>query len=241
MRRMALWAGAIIVAFALHVIAAALLMTHEREPKPQPKPEPVIALELAPKPKSTPQPVPIAKPEAKPEHKPPPKPKPTPKPEHKTHPKPKPKPKPKPAPKRKPKTQSTAKPEPAPETEQKAVPKPESAAPEATQAPPPATHAASRPSKQEIHTWQAKLLAHLAKYKHYPRGAQRRNKQGVVMLSFSIDRTGRVLSARVVESSGHTSLDQAALDMIHDASPVPAPPNGITQLDFTVPVQFTLR
>lgn len=89
--------------------------------------------------------------------------------------------------------------------------------------------------------WQAALLAHLERHKRYPRGARSRREQGTAQLGFSIDRRGHVTSARLVRSSGHPELDQAVLDMVRRASPVPAPPPEVRQLQFSVPVRFSLR
>jgi protein TonB len=89
--------------------------------------------------------------------------------------------------------------------------------------------------------WQAQLLAHLERRKRYPREARARGEQGVVYLTFSIDRAGNVGAARVVRSSGAPALDRGALDLLRRASPVPAPPPEVQELTFTVPVQFALR
>ena len=57
-------------------------------------------------------------------------------------------------------------------------------------------------------------------------------------LRFEIDSNGKVLSATVVRSAGFSELDNATLDMINRASPVPRPPEG-SKLRFTVPVVFS--
>jgi protein TonB len=51
----------------------------------------------------------------------------------------------------------------------------------------------------------------------YPRAARRAGFEGVVTISVFIDETGRVVSAGVLASSGHQSLDQAALDAVRHA------------------------
>jgi len=69
-----------------------------------------------------------------------------------------------------------------------------------------------------------RLRRHLAKYKHYPAEAVKRKQEGTVQLSFVLARDGTVLEAEVERSSGFPLLDQAALDMMHNASPVPPLP-----------------
>ena len=92
-------------------------------------------------------------------------------------------------------------------------------------------------------SWQADLVKHLQQYKRYPTAAQAKGEQGVVLLGFSVDRSGRVLAHRIVQSSGHADLDQEVMEMIVRAQPLPAFPPSMTQekLDLTVPIRFSLR
>jgi periplasmic protein TonB len=89
-----------------------------------------------------------------------------------------------------------------------------------------------------VMTWERELGIHLNKHKRYPTGAKSRNAQ--VTLSFTIDRLGHLVSANVVTSSGDSAFDQAAVAMMHNADPVPAPPAVVADkgLTFTLPVIF---
>ena len=62
-----------------------------------------------------------------------------------------------------------------------------------------------------------------------------------MLLGFSVDRSGRVLTRRVVQSSGHPDLSQEVMEMVMRAQPLPAFPPSMTQseLDLTVPISFT--
>ncbi|WP_376987427.1 TonB family protein [Bosea sp. R86505] len=86
-------------------------------------------------------------------------------------------------------------------------------------------------------SWRGTLLAHLNRYKRFPGGAN----PGTVQVSFSIDRSGRVLTARLVRGSGDVLLDEEAVAMIRRASPVPAPPEGLGggTIALAVPVKFS--
>ncbi|MGE0483220.1 MAG: energy transducer TonB [Gammaproteobacteria bacterium] len=86
------------------------------------------------------------------------------------------------------------------------------------------------------------LMAWLARHKAYPVAAKQRKHQGVVTLAFTIARDGRVQSARVERGSGHAELDQAALDMLAAASPVPAIPDALGRdtLSLAIPIEFSL-
>lgn len=94
-------------------------------------------------------------------------------------------------------------------------------------------------SRQRVRvTWQKELLAHLDRHKRYP--SDRNQKAARILLSLALDRMGRVVSARVLESSGDESFDNAALAMVQRASPVPPPPPLVAEegLNFTLPVVF---
>jgi protein TonB len=90
--------------------------------------------------------------------------------------------------------------------------------------------------------WQADMLAQLSKNKQYPDDARLRGEKGVVFLKFAINPKGEVLTAEIAKSSGFPALDQAALDMIARASPLPPPPAAIARaVAITVPVDFGLQ
>ncbi|HWL03956.1 MAG TPA: energy transducer TonB, partial [Xanthobacteraceae bacterium] len=59
-------------------------------------------------------------------------------------------------------------------------------------------------------------------------------------VAFTIDRSGRVLSARLAGSSGDAALDAEAVSLARRVSPVPAPPANIGggSVLLAVPVRF---
>jgi len=87
-------------------------------------------------------------------------------------------------------------------------------------------------------TWQKELLAHLGKYKRYP--TDRSQKSSEILVTLSLDRSGRVLAVNLAKSSGDEAFDRAALSMVERASPVPAPPPLVADegLSFSLPVIF---
>ena len=119
--------------------------------------------------------------------------------------------------------------------QQDAQPQPQGTPPVATGPAPPASVPSATAS------WQQSLLARLAKVQRYP--AQAREVQGVVSLAFTIDRHGKVVSSRIVTSSGSAVLDAEALDLIKRAAPLPPPPADIadSDLSFIVPIRFAAR
>ncbi len=91
--------------------------------------------------------------------------------------------------------------------------------------------------------YYGKLASWLNRHKRYPSRARRLRQEGTVKVLFTIDRRGRLLSHRIVASSGHALLDQEVKAMLKRASPLPAFPAGMSQskLTLTVPIRFNLR
>lgn len=97
--------------------------------------------------------------------------------------------------------------------------------------------AAKKPSAKDIR-WERRIVLRLERAKRYPRGASGRS--GVAKVMFRIDRDGRLLSSKLVESSGSAVLDAAALDLLKRSEPFPAPPQdvGEDQLVFIAPIRY---
>jgi protein TonB len=92
-------------------------------------------------------------------------------------------------------------------------------------------------------SWQTSLVRQLQRYKRYPQEAQARGEQGVVLLSFSLDRDGHVLAHRIAKSSGYAELDAEVMAMIMRAEPLPPFPANMpdARLDLTLPIRFSLQ
>lgn len=88
--------------------------------------------------------------------------------------------------------------------------------------------------------WQSRLMSHLERRKRYPSESRSNREEGTVYVRFRIDDSGNVLSVSLSRSSGYPTLDNAVLDMVRAASPVPAPPVGVNKT-ITAPVRFNLR
>jgi protein TonB len=100
----------------------------------------------------------------------------------------------------------------------------------------PSSSEASVPSMSPA-SWKGALMAHLNHYKHFPSGAA---GIGTTIVAFTINRSGAVLSAHMVRSSGDPALDAAAVSLPRSASPVPAPPSNIGggSVTLAVPIRF---
>lgn len=154
---------------------------------------------------------------------------------------PTPKPKPKPQPKPEPSVEPVEPPPietPAP-VEHAPVPAHSAETPE----PRPAPAAAAKPiSQDEMRRYLSSLMRQLNRHKTYPAALKQEKIEGKVILKFTIDASGNLISAKVQESSGHDELDQAALNMLARAAPLPAIPDFMErdQLTLSIPVDYSL-
>lgn len=84
--------------------------------------------------------------------------------------------------------------------------------------------------------YKSRILSKLRAAKRAPKAAV----SGRVVLSFTVSRSGSLISARVAKSGGHPALDQATLAMARAAAPFPPMPAGMNRasMSFTVPVQY---
>ncbi|MDE2228921.1 MAG: energy transducer TonB [Alphaproteobacteria bacterium] len=87
-----------------------------------------------------------------------------------------------------------------------------------------------------------RVRRHLERYKRYPDDALKKKQEGTVIVAFTLAHDGTVTGAWITRSSGNPLLDQAALAMLHDGSPVPPVPQrywGRTA-PITMPVDFNI-
>ena len=96
--------------------------------------------------------------------------------------------------------------------------------------------ASSRPIDLRVLDW-------LAHYRTYPLEARRARIEGVVELRVTLMADGRLVDARVEQSSGHPLLDRAALDLLARASPLPDEfASGRTgQVELQLPIVYRMR
>ena len=87
------------------------------------------------------------------------------------------------------------------------------------------------------------LAMRLAEVKQYPTAAASRHEEGMVLLAFRLDRSGRVLSWEIARSSGHDELDAEVSRMVALAAPFPPFPASWREASatFQVPIGFSLN
>jgi len=86
-----------------------------------------------------------------------------------------------------------------------------------------------------ISNYRGRVQTHLARYKR----AVRQGMRGRTVISFKLSKSGRVMTVRLVKSSGNKTIDRASLSMVKRASPFPAiPRGGPASMRFSVPVRY---
>lgn len=93
-----------------------------------------------------------------------------------------------------------------------------------------------------LNAYKTQLLRKLNRYKKYPPKARSQGVVGTVLVNFTVNRQGAVLSSHLARSSGNIILNQEALTLLQRVSPFPAIPKEVTEqtLNITAPVQFTI-
>lgn len=75
----------------------------------------------------------------------------------------------------------------------------------------------------------------------YPQGAQQSGQQGMLTLTFTILRNGRLGDVKLVRSSGYRLLDQAAMQAVRDAADFPPMPAKWDDQELTILANFQYR
>ncbi|MGQ0683903.1 TonB family protein [Bradyrhizobium sp.] len=98
-------------------------------------------------------------------------------------------------------------------------------------------------NSEAVATWRTQVLALVERNKRYPEAARARREQGTAQVSFTLDRKGMLVNARITQSSGSGVLDEEAIALLKRAQPFPAPPAAFPGELILVrqPIRFTVR
>lgn len=86
------------------------------------------------------------------------------------------------------------------------------------------------------------LMAWLNQHKDYPAELKKEKIQGTVVVSFTINKQGELVTSGIKKSSGSPELDRAALGMLAKANPLPPIPAEMKRdsLSLSIPVEYSL-
>lgn len=124
-----------------------------------------------------------------------------------------------------------------------AAPAPRTAASRAEREAPTTSVASAGASAAAIASYRQMVAAHLQRFKQYPPAAKAAGQQGTARISFTLNRSGSVMSVGLGGSSGHPVLDAETLAMVRRAQPFPPFPADVKQssMSFSAPVAFYIR
>jgi protein TonB len=119
---------------------------------------------------------------------------------------------------------------------------PAAATPAAPHSPVPSSAAPTSSAKRD-YGWLAEALwGRIEQLKRYPATARLNRWEGKVVLRAVIKEDGRVADLRIAQSSGHDVLDQDALGLMQQASPIPLKqPLGHPQVVVHIPISYKLE
>ena len=83
----------------------------------------------------------------------------------------------------------------------------------------------------------------MKKNRTYPRSARRLGLEGTVLLEMVVNREGVIIKVKVLRSSGHKLLDQAALAQVQEMRRVPQIPKELNRpaMTFQIPFEYRLQ
>lgn len=85
------------------------------------------------------------------------------------------------------------------------------------------------------------LVAYIRKYKTYPRIAERLKQHGMVHAKIVITKDGHLKEVTVDKSSGFSSLDQGAMNLIKSLEPFkPLPETMKDEYSVIIPIEYTI-
>lgn len=91
--------------------------------------------------------------------------------------------------------------------------------------------------------WMRQVSERVRQFFYYPGAALATRTTGVVMMRFGVRRDGRIDKLEVARSSGNEGLDQAAIDILQKAQPLPPIPDRMQRdrVEGVLPINFGVR
>ena len=105
----------------------------------------------------------------------------------------------------------------------------------------PTTPNATAARKPDYGWLASSLLPRIESFKQYPAEARVDRLEGRVLVRIVVQDDGKIISATIAKSSGHDILDQAALETMQNASPIPlTQPLEKSSVTLQIPINYQL-
>jgi periplasmic protein TonB len=90
-----------------------------------------------------------------------------------------------------------------------------------------------------VDEWKRRIAVRLHSKAHVPREACGTSGESGIL--FSLDRSGNLMSTNIVSGSGVAALDNAALEIVNGARPLPPAPSGAADTDLKIALAMDFR
>ena len=105
---------------------------------------------------------------------------------------------------------------------------------------PPVTQQAMSAGIEDLKHYEHMLQTRIQSHLIYPKSAQKRRMEGLVVLAFTLNRQGKLLDLNLVQPSQYHILDKAALRTLNQSAPFPPFFKNMKQKQkrFIIPIEF---
>ena len=93
----------------------------------------------------------------------------------------------------------------------------------------------------DMKSWQKAVVKKVIKEQVYPRSAVINEVEGKAKIRLTVSSDGKIVSHEVVQPTGQDLLDSEIPGFVNRLNPLPALPDGKTELSFILPLTWTLE
>jgi protein TonB len=93
----------------------------------------------------------------------------------------------------------------------------------------------------DMKTWKRAVAKKVAKKQKYPRSALAREIEGKARVRLHVAADGAITSHEIVEETGESVLDKEIPKLVNRLNPLPALPEGKTEMSFVLPLNWRLN
>lgn len=97
------------------------------------------------------------------------------------------------------------------------------------------------PAQADMANWRKAVAKKLVKKQKYPRSALAREIEGKARVRLFVTADGTISSHEVLEETGQKVLDREIPKLIKRLNPLPALPDGKTEMTFVLPLTWRLN
>lgn len=93
----------------------------------------------------------------------------------------------------------------------------------------------------DMTSWKKAVAKKVAKKQKYPRSALAREIEGRAKVRLHVAADGTIASHEILEETGQSVLDREIPKLVKRLNPLPALPDGKTELSFVLPINWRLN